>query len=57
MTVKQALNKNKDDIFGQFQTKPDKKQAVADRKRKWWFWPVVILLVIFILVKLGQILG
>ncbi len=44
MTVKQALNKSKNDI-------------VAERKRKWYFWPLVIVIIIFIIYQLIQIFG
>ena len=57
MTVKQALDKSKNDILGQFKTKSaqQKSSSVSDRKKKWYFWPVVIALVIFILIQLAKI--
>lgn len=59
MTVKQALNKSKNDILGQFQKAPAKQQAAPEGKpkRKWYFWLVVAALVIFIIIKLIQIFG
>lgn len=59
MTFKQALNKSKNDIFGQFQKKPAKTNAAPaiKPKRKWYFWLIVVALVIFIIIKLLQIFG
>ena len=57
MTVKQALNKSKNDIFGQFNKKQVQPNAapVVKQKRKWYFWLIVVALVIFIIFQLIKI--
>ena len=59
MTVKQALDKSKNDILGQFQKTPATQQATLEGKpkRKWYFWLVVVALVIFIIIQLIKIFG
>ena len=59
MTFKQALNKSKNDVLGRFQKKPAQPNAApaVKPKRKWYFWLIVALLVIWIIYYLLKIFG
>ena len=59
MTFNQALNKSKNDVLGRFQKKPAQPNAApaVKPKRKWYFWLIVALLVIWIIYYLLKIFG
>ena len=59
MSFKQAVNKSKQDILGQFKNKPAQTNAAPGTKpkRKWYFWLIVALLVIWIIYYLLKIFG